>query len=195
MPFSDEPWTERHLSERGGTTQVTAHRLLVRLEEMGLVELRGRGRESSRWVSDVVGIRRWLAQEGRPRRELRLSCYLPSPESPPETAAGCQLALTGALAAERIGMPVLTSASAASLRVVGTGEELEAVPEALGGFRTEAGANAVLLADPDRLASTDASRLPGGSLVAPKSRIMLDLYLESRGAAAVDVFLDLWGGR
>ena len=92
-------------------------------------------------------------------------------------------------------MPVLTVPGPAFVRVGATGEELEAVPEGLDGFRTETGANMVLLADPDRLAATDAGRLPEGGLVASQSRIMLDLYLESRGAAAVDVFLDLWGNR
>lgn len=192
----DEYWTERHLSERGGTTQVTAHRLLVRLEEMALVERHGQGRGASRRVGDIEGMRRWLAREGRPSRGTRLSCYVPEPESLPETVAGLQLVLTGAAAAERIGMPVLTGVAATSfVRVAATGEELEGVPEALGGFRAESGANMVLLADPDRLASADASRLPSGSLVAPRSRIMLDLYLEPRGAAAADVFLDLWRGR
>lgn len=188
----DEPWTERHLAERGGTTQVTAHRLLGRLEDMGLVERRGQGRGASRWVGNVVGLRRWLAREGRPRRGLRLSCYVRDPEALPPTAAGHQLVLTGAAAAERVGMPVRTGAGATFVRAGATGEELEAVPEALGGFRTESGANLVLLADPDHLASTDARRLAGGGFIAPLSRIMLDLYLEPRGAAAADVFLGLW---
>lgn len=192
----DEPWTERHLAERGGSTQVTAHRLLIRLEEMGLVERQGQGRAASRWVQDVIGLRRWLAREGRPRRGLRLSCFVRDPASLPETAAGHLLVLTGAAAAERMRMPVRTVAGADALvRVGATGEELEAVPEALGGFRTDSGANLILIADPDHLASTDARRLNDGSLVAPPSRIMLDLYLEPRGASLADVFLGLWRDR
>ncbi len=193
--YPDESWTERHLAERGGTTQVTAHRLLVRLEEMGLVGRRGQGRAASRWVEDVMALRRWLAREGRPVRGLRLSCFVRDPEQLPDAVAGHQLVLTGAAAAEKLGMPVRTALGPALVRVEATGEELEAVPEALGGFRTDSGPNLVLLADPDRLASTDARRLDDESLVAPSSRVMLDLYLEPRGAALADVFLGIWGSR
>ena len=87
----------------------------------------------------------------------------------------------------------MTQAVTPTMRVSVRPEELEDVPEALGGFRTEQGANLILIADPDRLAFTDAIGRPDSWLLAPPSRIMLDLYLEARGEAAVDVFLDLWG--
>jgi hypothetical protein len=92
-------------------------------------------------------------------------------------------------------MPVLTRATTPTVRVSARPEELEDVPEALGGFRTEDGANLILIADPDRLAFVDAFAGSGGRLLAPPSRIMLDLFLEARGEAAVDVFLSLWGDR
>jgi hypothetical protein len=189
----DVSWTERNLAKRGDTTPTTAHRLLVRLEREGFVERRGRGRGASRRVQDVAGLRGWLAREGRPGRGRTLSCFVPDPGSVPEKAAGCALVLTGAVAAERIGFPVRTGAGLPLVRVGADGDALEAVPGALGGFRAERGANMILIADPQRLALTDANRLEGGGLIAPPSRIMLDLYLESRGEAAVDVFLSLWG--
>lgn len=189
----DERWTERHLASRGNTTQATAHRLLIRLERDGYVERQGKGRGASRSVSDVLGLRRWLAREGRPGRGRTLSCFVSNPDALPARADGYALVLTGAGAAERIGIPVRTDASRPMVRVGVGGDELEAVPTALGGFRTDRGANLTLVADPQRLALTDPRALPDGAVVAPPSRIMLDLYLEPRGEAAVEVFLDLWG--
>ncbi|HEX7290118.1 MAG TPA: hypothetical protein VF250_03230 [Conexibacter sp.] len=189
-----ESWTERGLAERGESTQVTAHRLLTQLELRGLVERRGTGRGASRRVTDVRALRRWLARYGRPGRAQRLACFLPD-AAPIAAQADPLLVLTGALAAERLGLPVLTATPRATYRVQATGEALEQIPPLLGGFRTERGANAVLISDPERLASADAGRLPDGQAVAPPSRIMLDLHLEPRGRAAVSVFLDLWSAQ
>lgn len=189
-----EPWTERGLARRGQTTQTTAHRLLGRLEGEGLLLREGRGPSTQRWVRDPVGLRSWLAQQGRPRRVARLACFVEDPERP-RGAVGRTLALTGAAAAAAIGMPVLSGAAIPTMRVSASPEELEDVPEALGGFRTRRGANLILIADPDRLAFVDALPGLGGTLLAPPSRIMLDLFLEPRGEAAVDVFLGLWGDR
>lgn len=187
----DEPWTQRGLAERSDTTQVTAQRLLARLESEGLVERRGKGPASARWVRDALDLRSWLAREGRPRRVARLSCFVRDPQALPPVA-GRRLALTGAAAAAEIGFNVRTGEAPPLLRVDATAEELEGIPEALGGFRTESGANLVLIADPERLAFVDPIE-SGGRLIAPPSRIMLDLFLEARGEAAAAVFLDLWG--
>ncbi len=193
--IADHPrksWTERGLAWRGRTTQTTAHRLLGRLESEGLLLREGRGPSTLRRVRDPVAMRSWLAREARPGRAACLSCFVEDPERP-RKIAGRALALTGAVGAAEIGMPVMTRAVTPMMRVSARPEELEDVPEALGGFRTEAGANLILIADPDRLAFVDAMTGPGGRLLAPPSRIMLDLYLEARGEAAVDVFLDIWG--
>lgn len=190
----DRSWTERGLAERGESTQVTAHRLLTQLEQRGLVERTGTGRAASRRVVDARALRRWLAQHGRPGRTQRLTCFLPDPERI-AAHADPQLVLTGALAAERLELPVLTAIPRATYRVPVRGEALEQIPAMLGGFRTERGANAVLIADRERLGQLDAGRLSDGQAVAPLSRIMLDLHLEPRGKAAVSVFLDLWSAR
>lgn len=189
-----EPWTERGLARRGQTTQTTAHRLLGRLEGEGLLLREGRGPSTLRWVRDPVAMRSWLAREARPRRVARLACFVEDPERP-RKVVGRTLALTGAAGAAAIGMPVLTRAVTPTMRVSARPEELEDVPEALGGFRTEKGPNLILIADPDRLAFVDAVARPDGWLLAPPSRIMLDLFLEARGEAAADVFLSLWGDR
>jgi hypothetical protein len=188
-----EPWTERGLARRGQTTQTTAHRLLGRLESEGLLVREGRGPSTLRWVRDPIAMRRWLARQARPGKTARLACFVEDPERP-RKVVGRALALTGAVGAAEIGLPVMTRAVTPTMRVSARPEELEDVPEALGGFRTEAGANLILVADPDRLAFVDAITRPNGWLLAPPSRIMLDLYLEGRGEAAVGVFLDIWGG-
>jgi hypothetical protein len=189
-----EPWTERGLARRGQTTQTTAHRLLGRLEGQRLLQREGRGPSTLRWVRDPVAMRSWLAREARPRKVARLACFVEDPERP-RNVVGRTLALTGAAAAAAIGMPVLTRAVTPTMRVSARPEELEDVPEALGGFRTERGSNLTLIADPDRLAFVDAVARRDGWLLAPPSRIMLDLFLEARGEAAVDVFQSLWGDR
>ncbi len=191
----EEPWTIRRLAERGASSEVTAHRLLTTLEEASLIERHGRGRGMERRVADVEGTRRWLAEHGRPSYPQRLSCFVRDPSAVPASITGHQIILTGALAAERMGLPVLTGMQRPLYRVQASGDDLEQIPQALGGFRTERGANVTLIADPEQLASSDARTDGDGRVTAPPSRIMLDLYLEPRGEAAVDVFLDLWGSK
>jgi hypothetical protein len=89
----------------------------------------------------------------------------------------------------------LTGEARPVFRVDVPGDALDDVPAELGGFRTERGANVTLIADPDRLGLADAREDRKGRLIAPPSRVMLDLYLESRGDAAAGVFLDLWGSK
>lgn len=192
----DEPWTQRQLADRGMTTQPTAQRLLLRLEIEGLMERRGKGRATTRWVADAIRMRRWLSREARPRRVFSLSCYVDDPGDL-TSFPGRGIAMTGTEAARSLGFPVATSRERIAMARVDVAEhELEEIPEALGGFRTESGANLLLIADPDHLAFTDL-RPSGDGLppLAPPSRIMLDLFLEPRGEAAANVFLDLWGER
>jgi hypothetical protein len=191
----DEAWTIRRLAEQGASSEVTAHRLLRTLEEARLIERHGRGRGMERRVVDVEGVRRWLAEHGRPSSAQRLPCFLRDPNAVPASIAGHGMVLTGALAAERMGLPVLTGVQRPLYRVQVSGEDLEQIPRALGGFRTERGANLTLIADPERLAGGDARTDADGRVMAPPSRVMLDLYLEPRGEAAVGVFLDLWGSK
>ncbi len=89
--------------------------------------------------------------------------------------------------------PVLTGPPRTLLRVeTPAGTDLNDIPSMLGGVRDEAGANAVLIDDRDGLGRREAQRSSAGALVAPPSRVMLDLWLEPRGHAAVDAFLELW---
>jgi hypothetical protein len=193
----EEAWTIRRLAERGASSEVTAHRLLTTLEEAHLIERHGRGRGMERRVVDVQGVRRWLAEHGRPSSASaqRLSCFVRDPHTVPASIAGHEMVLTGALAAERMGLTVLTGMQRPLYRVQASGEDLEQIPRALGGFRTERGANLTLITDPEHLASGDARTDADGRVIAPPSRVMLDLYLEPRGEAAVGVFLDLWGSK
>jgi len=191
--YSSESWTERSLARRGLTTQATAHRFLSRLESEGLIEREGKGRVTSRWVKEPERMRAWLAREARPRGAALLPCFVADPFQLPQLP-GRSFVLTGAVAAAELGLPVLVGGADPMMRVNVDPDELEEVPQALGGFRVDAGANLMLVADPDRLAF-DADVLPSGIAIASPSRVMLDLYLEGRGDAAVGVFLDLWGSR
>lgn len=187
-----ERWSERGLAERGRSTQVTAHKLFVRLEREGIVAREGQGRGSVRWVRDPLSMRRWLAREGRPRSATMLECYLRDPYGLPQLP-GRSFALTGAAGAAQLGIRVATDQPRPMVRVNVKNDELEGIPEALGGFRTKEGANLTLVADPDRLAFVDQEAGAERHFTAPPSRVLLDLYLEPRGEAAADVFLSLWG--
>jgi len=190
----DEPWTQRGLAYRGRASQPTVQRLLRRLESLKLVERKGQGPASARWVRDPVELRQWLAREGRPRRVARLGCFVRDPAKLPQLP-GRTFALTGSVAARELGLTVHTAEVDPTVRVNVVADELESIPEAIGGFRTESGANLTLVADPERLAFIDPIEVSDGQLIAPPSRIMLDLFLEPRGEAAAAVFLDLWGRR
>lgn len=190
----DRPWSERTLAALADTTGVTAHRLFARLEPLGLIERQGQGRASKRIVSDAARLRRWLAEQARTRRPAALTCFVPDLEALPPQVGETPLALTGAAAAELMGYPVLTNVQAHSYRVRTDEVTLETIPAALGGFRTDKGANLVLIADPWSLGFTDARQI-GETTLAPPSRVMLDLYLEPRGSSAADVFLDLWSDK
>jgi len=143
-------------------------------------------------VVDATALRRWLLVHGRPGTAVRLSFFVRDAAAVPDRIDNVNLAMTGAAAAERLRAPVTTAPPLPTFRADCGAERLEDVPALLGGFRTNAGATAMLIADPKRLAHVDARRLDDGTLVAPPSRIMLDLLLESRGAAAAELFADLW---
>jgi hypothetical protein len=138
-------------------------------------------------------MRSWLAERARPGKVERVECYFRDPLQLPESSV-LPIVMTGAAAAERTGVPVLSRVGRVLYRVGASGRDLEEVPSMLGGTRTGKGANAVLIADPDGLASHDA-REKDGLMVAPASRVMLDLFLEPRGEAAAEAFLDLWQDR
>jgi hypothetical protein len=186
----ERAWTERGLAESGHSTQQTAHRLLRSLEGQEYVERVGGGRASHRRVTDARGLRAWLARVAAPPRSGLMRCYVPDPSD--LTDLHVPLALTGAAAAAAIGCPVLTGDTPPIYRARTTQAALEEIPSAIGGFRTDQGHNLALLADIDDLAHLDARQLPDGRLVAPPSRILLDLNFGPRGRAAMDVFLDLW---
>lgn len=193
--LADHPahgWTQRSLAARGDSTQVTAQRLLRRLEDDGLVAREGAGRSTQRTVVDGAAMRRWLLEHGRPGTVVRLPFFVRDAAGLPDRVEDVNLALTGAAAAERLGVPVTTAPPVPTFRADCDPERLEDVPALLGGFRTDSGPTAVLIADPQRLAHVDASRLDDGTLVAPPSRVMLDLLLESRGPAMAQLFADLW---
>lgn len=184
-------WTERELASQTNVSTGTAHYLLARLEDEGLLSREGTKRGTIRKVNDQQELRHWLAQHGRPRRVRRLPCFLR--EIKTGNINGLQVALTGAAAAEALGIPVLTNVSQSLLRIgISNPGMLDEVPAALGGMRTRKGANAVLIADVHSLGLLDARKLSDGTLVAPPSRVMLDLFLEPRGESAVDVMLALW---
>ena len=183
-------WTERGLASHAHSTQQTAHQLLSSLEREGYLERIGTARSSRRRVVDTRTLAAWLIRVATPARGGLLRCYVPDPNDLEELHV--PLVLTGAAAAAAIGFRVLTGDQAPIYRARTTRAVIDEIPAQLGGFRTDRGHNLSLMADTDDLAYLDSSRLEDGRLVAPFSRIMLDLGLEPRGKTAMAVFMDLW---
>ena len=122
-----EGWSERYLAARGRSTQATAHKLLIRLENQGLVSREGQGRGSLRRVRDVLAMRHWLAREGQSRSATILPCYLRDPSGLPQLP-GRSFALTGAAGAAELGISVVTDRPEPMLRVNVNDDELEDIP-------------------------------------------------------------------
>lgn len=183
-------WTQRMLAERANSTQQTAHRLLNALEDDGLVLREGAGRSSQRVVRDARALWEWLERACAPGRAGVLRCFVEDPAR--LRSIEVPLVLTGSRAADAMGLPVISGDRPPVYRARTTRTGLEEIPSMLGGIRTSQGANLLLAADVDDLAFLDARPLPNGGVVAPPSRVMLDLHLEPRGAATAQVFRDLW---
>jgi len=190
----DRRWSGGTLASAAHVNRRTAERLLDRLHAERLVARKGRGRGSSAVVSDVGSLRRWLLANGRQNRHERVACFVRDPSKLPAEVDGMRLVRSGAHGASLLGVPVFSSMPRPLLRVDVWARDLEEVPALLRGTRTTRGANVVLVADPGRLASTDAREIEG-VWVAPPSRLALDMTLEPRGEAAAEVFLDLWQDR
>ncbi len=190
--YPQQRWTERDLANRAETSTSTAHKLLERLEQETLMQRTGHTRGTVRAVPDPAALRRWLARNGQPSRVRRLACWLPDLH-PDTTATGLRVVVTGAAGAAELGMPVLTGSPRTLLRVATpAGIDMNDIPSMLHGVRDDAGANALLIDDHHGLGWREAQTSRSGALVAPPSRVMLDLWLEPRGHAAVDAFLELW---
>jgi hypothetical protein len=191
--LADHPdigWTQRLLAKRANSTQQTAHRLLNTLAHDGLLVREGAGRSSRRLVRDTPGLWEWLERTCTPGRAGVLPCFVEDPSRLPPIQV--PLALTGSHAADAMGLPVISGDRPPVYRARTTRAGLEDVPSMLGGIRTAQGANLLLAADPDDLAFLDGRQSACGVLIAPPSRVMLDLHLEPRGRATAQVFRDLW---
>ena len=186
----DATWTEPRLAKQAQVSSGTAHNLVRDLLLLNLVKRAGEGKAGVR-SRDTRGLRRWLVAQARREQPPMVSCYIPDVEDLAVEIDGVPLIRSGAEGARLLGVPVVSSIQRVLIRVpISSG--LEDLPARLGGLRTAAGANVVLVEDRDRFAANDA-RLVHGVWVAPPSRVATDLTLEPRGDAASSVFLDLWG--
>ena len=180
------------LADHAQVSTGTAHNLLRRLAGLGLVARIGKGRGASTEVTDRRALRRWVVRSAGHDDSPRLWCYVRDLSAIPAEHDGVPLIRSGSAAASLMGLPEMSSVSTVLVRVPVDAQALEDLPAGIRALRTDQAANLLLVADVKRLA-TDARRLDAGVWVAPPSRIAIDLGLEPRGAAAAEVFLDLWG--
>lgn len=195
--LADHPgvaWTTTGLAKRADIGQATADRLMRRLLELKLLRREGAGRSTTTFVDDPSALRHWLLRFGGRASHRLLPFYVRDPDGIPAEIDGHRLIRSGAHGATLLGLPVVSGTPRMMLRVEASDEELESLPSRLRGVRSERGANAVLVADPGRLAAVDA-RMVHDVWIAPPSRLCLDIASEARGDAAAAVFLDLWDDR
>ena len=181
------PASVSQLAERAALSVGQTHKVLTRLEELGLVRTRGRGPAKRRTVHERTGLLDWLqTQTSATRRErsLQVALYARRPEdlwlhsSAKLSKAGIPHALTGAAAASVFGIGP-TSVPLSRIRI-SPEVPLSQAAEALGAEVTERGANLTLLQDTGRVGCQSATH-QGGILVAPPVRIYLDARSERRG--------------
>ncbi|RKH10505.1 hypothetical protein D7V97_13535 [Corallococcus sp. CA053C] len=181
------PVSVSQLAERAALSVGQTHRVLTRLEEVGLVRTSGRGPAKRRTVRERTELLDWLqTQTSATRRErsLQVALYARRPEdlwlhsSTKLSKAGIPHALTGAAAASVFGIGP-TSVPLSRVRI-SPEVPLSQAAEALGAEVTERGANLTLLQDTGRVGCQSATH-QDGILVAPPVRIYLDARSERRG--------------
>lgn len=181
------PVSVSQLAERAALSVGQTHKVLTRLEELGLVRTGGRGPAKRRTVRERTELLDWLqTQPSATRRErsLQVALYARRPEdlwlhsSAKLSKAGIPHALTGAAAASAFGIGP-TSVPLSRLRI-SPEVPLSQAAEALGAEVTERGANLTLLQDTGRVGCQSATH-HDGILVAPPVRIYLDARSERRG--------------
>ncbi|MCA0329540.1 MAG: hypothetical protein LCI03_06490 [Actinobacteria bacterium] len=181
----ERPWTVQDLAEAAEVSVGLVHRLFVRLEADGLLQVEGTGPRKTRRVSDPGGLLDVWAAEMRDRdlRTLRAHRLARNPEalaatlSKALTSAGLDHAVTGAAAAARLA-PFVTAIPVTEVWVPEL-SDLAAVADAAGAREVSEGHNVVLRSARDDLALAFRGRVTDVWL-ADTFRVYLDLRADPR---------------
>lgn len=178
-------WKIIDLVDRTGVSAGLAHRVVTRLEDIGLVAAEGRGPRKLRRLSNLEGLLDlWVEQDQEPRLRRHAGYVLPARGVSLAAAASAAMeaskidhAVTGVAAASLFD-PVLTNVPVTEIRV-SSSASVDRAWEALKGRRADEGANTVLLqAEGDEELRLRERR--GEVSIAARTRIYLDALRDPR---------------
>jgi hypothetical protein len=190
-------WSVADLTAAAHVSAGQAHRVMLILEDSGLLEADGSGPSKRRHVRDAGELLDWLAEQptsSRVGRTIGSAFYARNPQdlahraSSSLDAARIDHAFTGSLAATLLDAGP-TAVPRATLRI-SPEIDLESAAQALGAELTERGANLTLRADTG-MVGTVGRRRHEDVWIAPDTRIYLDLLGERRGEDAAAHFREL----
>lgn len=181
----DREWGVVDVSERSGVSVGLAHRVLVRLEDAGVMDARGSGPRKVRRLANPAALLDLWAEEEKETGVRRNAAYaLMHPGRPAAAvfserlaAAGIDHAITGTAAAAILA-PALTSIPVAHVRVTAA-VQLGDVLGALDAHATGEGANVVIIQAQDDL-ELRFRRLVSGIWLAASTRVYLDALRDPR---------------
>lgn len=191
----ERQWSVNELAALAASSTGQAHNVMARLEDEGLMDSEGRGPSRRRRVRNATDLLDWLARVPAARRfQARLNTYLyaPNPEqlvtrlSHRAQTSGATWALTGATAAQAMGVSTVSALPVAMVRVPAK-PGLDAAAALLDLEPVMKGPNVMLIADVGNLGQHGSARI-GPVVVAPEVRIWLDMLSEPRGEDAAALF-------
>lgn len=189
-------WSVARLADAADVSVGQAHKVLNLMRDNRLIESSGRGPNQRRVLTDRSGALDWLEQiDGTRRRPTSEPAYLYARTANELLVrfdgiarnAGVEYAVTGAAAAQLMGVPVLSRVTVAQIRV---DDEPYRVVERMGleGLRSGEKGNIELLGDVGGLGTHNRTEIEGID-VAPAVRVWLDLSrLGGRGPDAAEIF-------
>ena len=192
-----EPTSVSQLAEQASVSLGHAHKVLTRLEHMGMVRAFGSGPTKRRVVRERTALLDWLEQQPSATRwepSLKLAFYARRPEelwsrvSTKLTQAGIAHALTGAAAASMYGVGPTNVPY--SLVRISPEVHLEQAAKQLGAEVTDRGSNLILLRDTGKVGCWHTVA-KDGLRVAPAIRVYLDVRSERRGADIAQQFREV----
>lgn len=193
----DRDWTVTGLAAAAGASAGQAHNLLARLDAEGLLQQRRHGRAVLSHLVNPSAALDWLAQvpaAGKLHERLKTYGYASNPDklvtrlSHDAHQHHVGWAVTGAAAVSLWGPQQLVTALPVVMIRIHPDLRLPEAADRLGLEPVDSGHNILLVRDVGQLATQPPVPRNGPVAMAPKVRVYLDMFTESRGTDAADLF-------